>query len=113
MNTTIEELSKKTVMELKAYGKKNNIDLFGANTKLEILETIASFFPPAQEKNEIKKEDPKEKVAIYSERNIHMDDLKPIKVGYNIVTKEASEKWLTHKLVRLASSEEVASYYGK
>jgi hypothetical protein len=113
MNTTIEELSKKTVMELKAYGKKNNIDLFGANTKLEILETIASFFPPEPTKNDSDNKTQKEKVAIYAERNIHMDNLKPIKVGYNIVTKEESEKWLTHRLVRLASAEEVASYYGK
>jgi hypothetical protein len=113
MSITIEELSKKTVMELKAYGKKNNIDLFGANTKLEILETIASFFPPEPEKNTKEEKNKAEKVAIYTERNIHMDDLKPIKVGYNIVTKEESEKWLTHRLVRLASPEEVASYYGK
>jgi hypothetical protein len=113
MNTTIEELSKKTVMELKSYGKKNNIDLFGANTKLEILETIASFFPPEPEKNTKEEKNKAEKVAIYADRNIHMDNLKPIKVGYNIVTKEESEKWLTHRLVRLASAEEVASYYGK
>lgn len=113
MSITIEELSKKTVMELKAYGKKNNIDLFGANTKLEILETIASFFPPEPETNSKEQKDKAEKIAIYTERNIHMDDLKPIKVGYNIVTREESEKWLTHRLVRLASPEEVASYYGK
>jgi hypothetical protein len=42
-----------------------------------------------------------------------MDTLKPITVGYNIVSNEASEKWLTHRLVRIASPEEVASYYGK
>ena len=100
-------------MELKSYGKKNNIDLYGANTKLEILETIASFFPPTAEKNNIEEKNKKEKIAIYSERNLHMDNLKPIKVGYNIVLKEESEKWLTHRLVRIASPEEVASYYGK
>jgi hypothetical protein len=32
-------------MELKSYAKKNNIDLFGVSTKLEILEVIASFIP--------------------------------------------------------------------
>jgi hypothetical protein len=42
---TIEELAKKTVMELKSYAKKNDIDLFGVSTKLEILEVIASFIP--------------------------------------------------------------------
>jgi hypothetical protein len=33
--------------------------------------------------------------------------------GYNIVTKEASEKWLTRKQVRIATPEELANYYGK
>jgi hypothetical protein len=33
--------------------------------------------------------------------------------GYNIVTKEAAEKWLTRQGVRKASAEEVATYYGK
>jgi hypothetical protein len=42
-----------------------------------------------------------------------MDNLKPIAVGYNIVTKEASEKWLTHRLVRTVTPEELASHYGK
>jgi len=60
---TIEELAKKTVMELKSYAKKNDIDLFGVSTKL--------------------------------------------------LSKEASEKWITRKAVRIAQPEEVASYYGK
>jgi len=110
---TIEELAKKTVMELKSYAKKNDIDLFGVSTKLEILEVIASFIPSGltntvkQEKIEI------EKVALYSDRNIYWGGLGELKVGYNIVSKEASEKWITRKAVRIAQPEEVASYYGK
>jgi len=117
MNTTIEELSTKSVLALKAYAKKNNIELFEASTKLEILEILASWFPP-ENKEEIV-EEPKEstvltnKVALYSDKNLHMDNLGALKVGYNIVSKEASEKWLTHRLVRTASPEEVASYYRK
>jgi hypothetical protein len=30
-----------------------------------------------------------------------------------LLTKEASEKWLTRKQVRLATPEELANYYGK
>ena len=33
----VEELKGKTVFELKAYAKKNNIDLFGTKTKNEIV----------------------------------------------------------------------------
>ena len=116
MNLTIEELSTKTVMALKAYAKKNNIELFESNTKLEILEILASWIPPEpqEEVEEVGKAKTLiNKVALYSERNLHMDKLGALKVGYNIVSKEASEKWLTHRLVRIASPEEVASYYGK
>ena len=114
MKLSMEELSKKTVMELKSYSKKNNIDLFGVTTKLEILEVIASFHPN-DSKTEAVKEEKKEpeKVALYSTKNIHWNGLGALTVGYNIVSKEASEKMITHKSVRIASPEEVASYYGK
>lgn len=116
MNLTIEELSTKTVMSLKSYAKKNNIELFEANTKLEILEILASWIPPKPKEEVEKVEKVKtlvNKVALYSERNLHMDNLGALKVGYNIVSKEASEKWLTHRLVRIAPPEELSSYYGK
>ena len=116
MNSTMEDLATKTVMELKSYAKKNNIDLFGVKTKLEILEVIASFHPNDNKIESVKqgKEQPKEeKVALYSTRNIHWNGLGSLAPGYNIVSKEASEKMVTHKAVRIASPEEVASYYGK
>jgi hypothetical protein len=117
MNLTIEELSTKTVLALKAYAKKNSIELFEASTKLEILEILASWIPPKNKEERVeeasKAKSMDNKVALYSERNLHMDNLGALKVGYNIVSKEASEKWLTHRLVRLAPPEEVASYYGK
>jgi hypothetical protein len=104
-------------MALKAYAKKNNIELFESNTKLEILEILASWIPPEKTEEQVQEADKAKsminKIALYSERNLHMDNLGALKVGYNIVSKEASEKWLTHRLVRIAPPEEVASYYGK
>ncbi len=103
-------------MALKAYAKKNNIELFEASTKLEILEILASWIPPEPQEKVEEADKAKtliNKVALYSERNLHMDNLGALKVGYNIVSKEASEKWLTHRLVRIAPPEEIASYYGK
>ena len=108
---TIEELSKKTVMELKAYAKKNNIELFDSKTKLEILEILASWAP-----NENVKAQPQKKVkdsAVYSTRNLFWNGVGTLEIGYNIVTGEDAEKWVTHKAVRIASAEEVARYYGK
>jgi hypothetical protein len=117
MDLTIEELSSKTVMELKSYAKKREIELFDATTKLEILEILASWIPPVDKEERVEEASKTEilinKVALYSQRNLHMDNLGALKVGYNIVSKEASEKWLTHRLVRVASPEELAAYYGK
>jgi hypothetical protein len=117
MNLTMDQLKDKTVMALKAYAKKNNIELFESNTKLEILEILASWIPPEKTEETAEKagkdKNLTNKVALYSDRNIHMDSLGALSVGYNIVSKEASEKWLTHRLVRIAQPEEVASYYAK
>ncbi len=105
---TINDLSKKTVFELKAYAKKNNIILNEAKTRNEILEIINNFVPePTQE---VKTD---EKVALYSLGNLHWQGVGQLVTGYNIVSKESSEKWLTLKKVRTATPEELASYYGK
>ena len=64
----IEDLSKKTVMEIKSYAKNNKIDLLGATTKLHMLEIIASW-TPREDTIESKKVEKKaeEKVALFSE----------------------------------------------
>ena len=104
-------------MELKSYAKKREIELFDATTKLEILEILASWIPPVDKEERVEEAGKAEtlinKVALHSQKNLHMDNLGALKVGYNIVSKEASEKWLTHRLVRVASPEELAAYYGK
>jgi hypothetical protein len=51
-------------------------------------------------------------VAIYSERNVTWQDVGKIETGYNIVSKEAAEKWLTRGYIRLATPEEVAREFG-
>ena len=102
----IDELSTKTVMEIKSFAKKNSIDLLGATKKIEMLEVIKTWTP----KEEAEYIGP---VAIYSQKSLFWNGLGELKKGYNIVTKEASEKWTTHKAVRIATPSEVASYYGK
>lgn len=116
----VEDLKKKTVFELKSYAKTNNIDIVGSNTKNEILEVIFNFVPVEEfSKDNEKTKDVEnkakstEKIALYAKRNVHWTDVGVLKQGYNIVPKEDSEKWLTQKSVRLATPEEVATYYGK
>lgn len=56
-----------------------------------------------------------DKIILYSEKNLHWQEAGTLKIGYNIVTKEASEKWLSlgsGKGVREATPEEVATHYG-
>jgi hypothetical protein len=112
--SVIEDLSKKTVMEIRSYAKKNNIDLFGVSTKIHMLEVIASWTPKENiEKTEKKETTTPDKIAIFSERNIFWNGVGEVVKGYNIVTKEVSEKWLTHRSVRTATPQEVAKHYGK
>ncbi len=109
----IEELNKKTVFELRSYAKKNNIDLYGVSTKHDILEVIFSFVPKETQDLVVKPKAPEEKVAIYSLRNLHWNGVGELNKGYNIVTKEEADKWITNKSVRTASPEEVKRAYGK
>jgi len=108
----VEDLKKKTVPQLKAYAKKNNIDLFGVSTKVEILEVIFSFIPRPEQAVK-KKDESVNKVALYSEKNLHWNGVGSLERGYNIVSKEDSEKWLFRKDVRIATPDEVAKFYGK
>ena len=52
-------------------------------------------------------------VAVYSAKNLHWQGVGKLQPGYNILSKEVAEKWLTNKHVREATAEEVATYYGK
>lgn len=114
----VDELKSKTVFELKSYAKKNNINLEGVSTKNDILEIILNFVPkegskPKASKTAEEKEQPTDKVAVFSARNLSWNGVGTLNRGYSILTKEESEKWLTHKAVRTASPKEVATYYGK
>jgi len=60
------------------------------------------------------KEDKKDnKVALWSDKNIRWDGIGTLKKGYNIVSKEASAKWLSRNGIRNATPQEIATYYGK
>lgn len=107
----IDNLLNKTVFELKSYAKTNGIPLGDAKKKVDILSTIEAFTPSNVITENIKEE--YEKVALYSKRNIHWSEIGNLKIGYNIVSKDQAKIMSTHKAVRVASPEEVASYYGK
>lgn len=51
-------------------------------------------------------------VAIYSPRNLHWEGVGKISKGFNVVSKDAAEKWLTKSGIRVADPKEVAKGYG-
>lgn len=55
----------------------------------------------------------KETVAVYSTKNVSWSGVGQVSKGYNIVTKQAAEKWSTRDHIRIASPEEVARDFGK
>lgn len=57
------------------------------------------------EKKEVKK------IAIFSTKNARWSSVGEVGKGYNIVTPEAAEKWLTRDHVREATPEEVAENF--
>lgn len=66
-------------------------------------------------KNVVKQQDKPEveKVAVYSSKNVTWTGVGKLYRGYNIVTKEAADKWLTRDHTRLATPEEVAKEFGR
>lgn len=52
-------------------------------------------------------------VAIHSTKNVSWSGVGKVYRGYNIVTPEQSEKWLTRSHIRLATPEEVAKEFGR
>jgi hypothetical protein len=54
-----------------------------------------------------------DKVAVFSTKNVSWPEIgSKVYRGYNIVKKEAAEKWVTKDFVRLATPEEVAKEFG-
>lgn len=53
-----------------------------------------------------------DKVAVWSEKNIRWSQVGTLVKGYNIISKEAADKWLQRVDIRLATPEEIATYYG-
>lgn len=54
-----------------------------------------------------------EEVALYSHRNMRWELVGELEHGFNIVSKEAAEKWVTRPGVRVATPKEVAKHFGK
>jgi len=68
---------------------------------------------PAREAVNVAPKKSNKTVAIHSTKNVSWSGVGKVYRGYNIVTPEQAEKWLTRSHVRLATPEEVAKEFGR
>jgi hypothetical protein len=67
--------------------------------------------PTKAEATQEKKADKKPTVALYSNGNIHWEEVGSLSKGYNFVTKLEADKWLTLDSIRLATPDEIAKEF--
>jgi hypothetical protein len=94
-----------------AYSAPEEIQALGAVSEGVIGATTAAVATPRKKNS--KPVENKEKVAIYSTKNVTWSEVGKVYRGYNIVDKDAAEKWLTRPHTRIATPEEVAKEFGK
>ncbi len=51
-------------------------------------------------------------IAVFSTKNVTWNGVGKVNRGYNIVTQEEADKWVTRDHIRLATPQEVAREYG-
>ena len=105
----VEEVQ--AVVEAPAYQAPEEVQALGAVAEGVIGATTASKSPA--KKKAAKSAEKVETVAIYSTKNVTWSEVGKVYRGYNIVEKDAAEKWLTRSHIRIATPEEVAKEFGK
>ena len=94
-----------------AYSAPEEIQALGAVAEGVIGATTAVIASPRKKNS--KPEEKKETVAIHSTKNVTWSEVGKVYRGYNIVEKDAADKWLTRPHIRMATPEEVAKEFGK
>ena len=93
------------------YSAPEEVQALGSVAEGVIGATTAPRSP--EKKKSAKFAEKKETVAIHSTKNVTWSEVGKVYRGYNIVAKDAADKWLTRSHIRLATPEEVAKEFGK
>ena len=107
---TVVEAPAQPVVEAPAYQAPEEVQALGSVADGVIGATTAPV-APARKKSS-KSTEVKETVALYSTKNVSWSEVGKVYRGYNIVEKDAAEKWLTRSHIRTATPEEVAKEFG-
>jgi hypothetical protein len=109
--TPVVEEAAHAVVEAPSYQAPEEVQALGSVAEGVIGATKA---PRASEKKKsVKAEEKKETMAIHSTKNATWSEVGKVYRGYNIVEKDAADKWLTRSHIRIATPEEVAKEFGK
>ena len=111
VETPVVEEAAQAVVEAPAYHAPEEVQALGSVADGVIGATTAPV-APARKKNS-KSQEKKETVAIHSTKNVTWSEVGKVYRGYNIVEKDAADKWLTRSHIRMATPEEVAKEFGK
>ena len=107
----VEEAPQVDTIEAPAYQEPEEVQALGSVEDGVIGATTAPKAPERKKKG--KSTEVKETVALYSTKNVTWSEVGKVYRGYNIVEKDAAEKWLTRSHIRIATPEEVAKEFGK
>jgi dsRNA-specific ribonuclease len=111
-NTNNEDAIPATLVEGEAVISAEYIE----KNKEAIEELVEKYKEASQPKETPKPQETKKKselpVAIHSTRNVTWEGVGKVYIGYNIVTPENADKWLTRNHTRLATPQEVAKEFG-
>jgi purine nucleoside phosphorylase len=110
-DTPVEEEAVQAVVEAPVYEAPEEVQALGSVAQGVIGATKAP--KTSEKKKKVKVAEKKETVALYSTKNVTWSEVGKVYRGYNIVDKDAAEKWLTRSHIRTASPEEVAKEFGK
>jgi hypothetical protein len=105
----VEEVQ--AVVEAPAYQAPEEVQALGSVAEGVIGATTAP--KTSEKKKSAKAAEKKDTVALYSTKNVTWSEVGKVYRGYNIVEKDAAEKWLTRSHIRVATPEEVAKEFGK
>ena len=107
----VEEAPEVDTIEAPAYEAPEEVQALGSVADGVIGATTA----PKESRKSSKKlpTEKKETVALYSTKNVTWSEVGKVYRGYNIVEKDAADKWLTRSHIRVATPEEVAKEFGK
>jgi len=109
--TPVVEEAAQAVVEAPVYQAPEEVQALGSVANGVIGATTVTKAPERKKKE--KAAEVKETVALYSTKNVTWSEVGKVYRGYNIVDKDAAEKWLTRSHIRTATPEEVAKEFGK